>query len=207
MTMPMCDEMCNGCGTTDGVCMVKKLCDACETRGDLTSQKQPETIGKDACVSDDVGKALEDLDWIEKAYIDSNKSILNHDDTVEERNFKLQGFSAVKRKAQTIRAELERKQEPIDVDEIKRECLDDICKGRNITEKNVVYDIISESVNLMEHKGYLTQSAEKDAAVRDLAGDVRLLLRVINSLFSKDYGVESLTKHAAAIEAAEKGGE
>jgi hypothetical protein len=28
--MPQCDEMCNKCGTTEGVCLVFNLCDACK---------------------------------------------------------------------------------------------------------------------------------------------------------------------------------
>jgi len=252
--MPLCDEMCNKCGTTDGVCMVTKLCDKCKENDEelkpcpfcgsrflwdsdeeyieypfndklhlvhieypfndefnlvhydggftlvakmntrVTSQKQPETTDKEVCVSDGGSKALDALDRI---------SPLIHADPHD--NVKRKTVSDDLIIIRQYLQQAEREQEPVDVEDIKRECLDDICKGRNITEKNVVYDIISEAVNLMNAQGYFTQSAEKDAAIRDLVGIVKRQQRQLkNSGFTatllQQDTTATLKTHATAIE-------
>lgn len=177
-----------------------------DTRADLASQKQPETIDKDACV---LGGALDALD-----------EIVDQWDIMDDGKY-------YREKVKTIRTALERKQEPVDVEplgyfhrlhntegEVNTGVSDkktnpwgieeNDCAGRWCTYEPL-YDINAQ--------GYLTQSAEKDAVIRDLAAALVGAEKIIGSMRTGNVGDEycaireTLKTHAAAIEAAEKGGE
>jgi len=200
-------------------------------RADLTSQKQPELRNKEVCFSENGNNALEALeriDWFCKA-----------------------GYEAKRHKSlcyliQIIRAELESKQEPVDVlscdrvtaienfEEGLKEYYYDQRNGGKITVEDCFYpETIAEIRKTLKTQSaekardwldktacmkdaalvckLTEQIAEKGAAIRDLVGIVKRQQRQLKNagftatLLQQDT-TATLKTHAAAIEAAEKGG-
>lgn len=192
-------------------------------RAALASQQQPEMIDKEVCFSENVnnefealGRALKPVMTTKEEYVEVSRIIKKLKKDNEE----------------TIRAALERKQEPVDVEGIKKPIHHDdrvdIGTRDTIRNLNIEAYIYNQAIDDLNDQGYFTQSAEKDAAIRDLAA----ALTAIKWLWDIDcedhpdedsvgwngdgnipvtFGdirkcIKTLKTHAAAIEAAEKGG-